>query len=350
METENGTTNNESVASGQETQTQEGTGGGSSTENTHQAGTSTLESLRESIHQKAAAGGAGDKGASGGVAGATADGANPEPYTPNFKFKVKDKELEFDDFIKPLVKTKDLETKLRDIYEKAHGLDEVKSSRESFKQQAEEYKTKFSTMEQSLQTLGTYVKKGDFRTFFQALNIPKEQIINYAIQELKYQELPPEQRAAIDMQREQEQALMQATYQNQTLQQQMANLARQQAEFEVSQALAAPEVSSVAQAFDARVGTPGAFRAEVVRRGQYYETVHKISPPASQLVQEILNFVGVPAQTQQGSQAPSQEMPGPAISNQQKPVISSFSGGGAKSPTRKVPTSVDDLRKLRQNL
>jgi hypothetical protein len=300
---------------------------------------------------EAKAGGAGNDGAASKATGTDAQNQQAA-YTPNFKFKVKDKELEFDDFLKPIIKTKDLETKARELYEKAHGLDEVKAARETFKTQAEEWKGKFTQVETSLQTLGSYVKKGDFRTFFQALNIPKEQIIKYAIEELKYQELPPEQKAAIDQQREREMALEQTGSQNQQLQQQMAQLVQQQATFELNQELAAPNVVQAMQAYDTRAGQAGAFKAEVIRRGQYYEAVHKISPPASQLVQEVLNLIGVTAQAQQGTQASSNEQSSQTVHNQQqKPVISSFSGGGTKSPTaRKVPASIDDLRKMRQNL
>lgn len=278
-------------------------------------------------------------------------GGNPS-YAPNFKFKVKDKELEFDDFVKPIIKSKDVETKLKDIYEKAYGIDEVKASRDTYKGQAEEWKGKYGQVEQSLQQLGQFVQKEDFRTFFQILNIPKEKIIKYAIEELKYQELSPEQRQVIDQQRQVQTEYEQAQSQNQQLQTQMAQMIQQQATFELNQELAKPEVASVVTAYDARLGTAGAFKAEVIRRGQYYEAVHKVSPPASQLVQEVLALVGVQAQTQQGTiGSPSQEQSGPTVPTQQKKqVITGFSASGSKSPVRKVPTSVDDLRKLRQEL
>ncbi len=284
--------------------------------------------------------------------GEAAQGKPADVYSPNFKFKVKDKELEFDDFVKPIIKTKDVEQKLKDLYEKAHGLDEVKTARETFKTQAEEWKGKFTEIETGLQALGTFVKKGDFRSFFETLNIPKEKVIQYAIEELKYQELPPEQRAAIEQQREQERAYAEASTQNQSLQTQMAQLVQQQTTFELNQELAAPNVAQAIEAYDARLAKPGAFKAEVIRRGQYYEAVHKISPPASQLVQEILSLIGVQAQSPQGQQAISQEQSGQTVqqNQQNKPTISSFAGSGAKSPTRKVPGSIDDLRKMRQNL
>jgi hypothetical protein len=129
------------------------------------------------------------------------------------------------------------------------------------------------------------------------------------------------------------------------------NEKQQQAQFELGQELAAPTVASVITAYDTRAGKPGAFRAEVIRRGQYYEAVHKISPPARQLVEEVLSLVGT-QQAQSGPLDSPQDMPSQAMSNQQqKPIIPSFSGGGSKSPTsRKVPSSIDDLRKMRQNL
>lgn len=324
-----------------------------SSESTQQdSGAGTQPEIKGSVHQASGVreeNNAGTPGTAGEAAQATEAAINQ--YTPNFKFKVNDKELEIDDFLKPIVKNKDVETKLREIYEKAHGIDAVKTAREQFKKQAEEWQGKYTTVETSLQSLGQMVKKGDYRTFFDVLNIPKQDIINYAIQELKYQELPPEQRQAIDAEREREIALSQTSQQNQMLQQQMAQMVQQQAQFELNQELAAPTVAQVITAYDTRAGKPGAFRAEVIRRGQYYEAVHKISPPASQLVQEVLALVGT-QQAQPGPMDSSQDSSGQtASSQQQKPVIPSFSGGGTKSPTsRKVPSSIEDLRKMRQNL
>lgn len=305
--------------------------------------------------QGATAAGAGNDGAISQGAGATAKTESvTDAYIPNFKFKVKDKELEFDDYIRPIVKNKELEAKVREMYEKAHGIDEVKAARESFKNQTEEWKNKYNQVEQSLQTLGTFVKKGDFRTFFQALNIPKEQIIKYAIDELKYQELPPEQRQAIDTQREQENTYAQVMQQNQAMQQQMQQLILQQTTYEINRELTSPGVAEAVQAYDARVGKPGSFLAEVIRRGQYYEATQNKSLPASELVKEILTLIGVQAQSPQGSQATSQAIPGQVSAAQvqaAKPTLPTFaSGAGAKSPTRKVPNSLEDLRAMRQNL
>lgn len=349
------------METGNDTQTAESTSGSTSTV---QQGTGVSESTTSGGSNDAslASGaektpGAGNQppanGGSASAAGAAGDSAALGDWKPNFKFKVKDKELEFDDAFKGVIKSKDLEERLRDLHLKAHGIDEVKTSRDTFKKQAEEWQGKFSTVEKSLSTLGSFVQRRDYTSFFDALKIPKQDIINYAIQELKYQELTPEQRSVVDQQRQQQLDLYQAQAQTQTYQQQLADLAVKQANFEIDQAIAAPDVASVAQAFDARAGKQGAFREEIVKRGQFYENVHKVSPPASQLAAELLNLIGVQAPAQQGQGAPSQgttSQQAQVVQNQsQKPTIPAFQGGSStKTATKKVPTSVEDLRKIRQ--
>lgn len=279
-------------------------------------------------------------------------------WAPNFEFTVKDKKHQFDDWIKETIKTKEQEAKVRELYEKAYGLDEVKADRQSLKAERDDYKTKFTNVEQSLQTLSSYVKKGDFRTFFDVLKIPKQAIINYAIEELKYQELPPEQRMAVDQQRQQQAEYEARMMENQTLQQQMQQMAIQQARTEMNFELAKPEVASVVQAFNARAGKADAFEQEIIRRGSYYEAVHKISPPVSQLVAEVISLIGGQAQASPQGQAPSVTSPGQAqgqinsqAQQQQKPVIPNFQGASsAKSPAKRTISSIDDLRKARQSL
>lgn len=271
-------------------------------------------------------------------------------WTPNYEFTVKDKKHQIDELFKPLIKSKDVETKLKEIYEKAYGLDEVKSSRETFKEKALQFEHENGTIKQNLKVLSDVAKKGDFSTFFDVLGIPKDQILNYAIQELKFRELPAEQQAAIEAHRQQEQAYYQAQTENQTLQQQMQTMMVQQAKQEINFEISKPEIQSAAQAFDARVGKPGAFMSEVIKRGQYYEAVHKTSPEASQLVQEVLQFVGMPASVPQG-QAPFQAIPSQGVVSQQnKPVIPAFNGSVTKSPVRKAPGSLQDLRDMRKQL
>lgn len=282
--------------------------------------------------------------------GSGATSAEAPAWTPSYEFTVKDKKLQMDDMLKPLIKSKDVEAKLKDLYEKAHGLDEVKTSRETYKERATVAEQKYQQTEQNLKLLGDVVKKQDFNTFFEVLNIPKEQILQYAIQELKFQQLPAEEQAAIEQRRQYEQQFQNTQQENQTLQQQMQNMVVQQARQELNFETSKPEVTSAAQAFDARVGKQGAFMSEVIKRGQYYEAVHKTSPPAQQLVQEVLQFVGMPSMDPQGHNAPQAFPSQGVVQNSQKPVIPAFNGSVSKSPVRKAPTSIQDLRDMRKQL
>lgn len=315
------------------------------------AGNTKGEGGASTVYTKQTTGSANDGGFQASEGAGMPEQGDAQTWKPSYKYTVNKKEFEFDDFIKPIIKTKDAEEKLKELYQKAYGLDEVKTARETFRQQAEEWKNKYSQVEQSLQTLGGFVKKGDLQTFFQALNIPKDKIIQYAIEELKYQELPPEQRQALDAQKQQVAEFESAMTQNQMLQQQMAQMVQKQAEFELNQELAKPDLSQAIAAYDAQVATPGAFKAEVIRRGQYYEAVHKISPPASQLVKEVFQLIGANGLTKPSLPTAPQSTPSQVVQNQQtKPIITSFQGGGGKSPAKKVPTSIEELRKIRQQL
>lgn len=276
---------------------------------------------------------------------------NPVPpaYQPNFKFKVKDQEKEIDEWLRPVVKDAETEKKLKELHERAFGLDEVKSSRDSFKTKYEDVNTKYTGLEKSLQTLSGYVQRGDYDSFFQSLQIPKESILKYAINELRYNELPQDQKAQIDQQKRFQQE--QYAFQSQSEQHaaQMREFGMQQLNFEMSK----PDVSQVVQSFDQRMG-PGAFQREVINRGAYYEQVHGKTLPASQLISEVLAIVSPSAGQQavppSASAQAAQTTPSQGVQPQQeaKPTVKVFQGGGNASPVKKQINSLDDLRKLRE--
>lgn len=271
-------------------------------------------------------------------------------YTPNFAFKVKDKEHQFDDFIKSAIRDADTEKKARELYEKAFGLDEVKAHRQKLQEDLGAIQPKYQAVEKSLQALGSYVQKKDYRSFFEALQIPKEDVIRYAVEELKFRELPPEQKAELESRRQQEQQFALIQEQNQTYAQQMQALVQKQAEFELSQEISKPEISQLAQGYDARVGKPGAFKAEVIRRGAYYETVMQKNVSANELVNEVAMLIGGLPQGAPGS-AGGMLSQGNAVAAQvTKPTIKSFQGSTGASPVKKVFSSIDEIRKHRQNM
>jgi hypothetical protein len=204
-------------------------------------------------------------------------------------------------------------------------------------------------VEKSLTHLSKYVQKKDYASFFESLQIPKEDIVKWTINELKYEQLPLEQKQAIEQQRNLARTQEQFETQQETHQRQMQEFAQQQLQFELSK----PDVQTAMQTFDQRAGRPGAFQQEVINRGAYYEQVHGKTVPASLLVKELLAFVSpsgqqaVPQVDPQGQQlTPSQGVQ----TQEAKPTIKVFQSGGNSSPVKKQVNSIDDLRKLRSEM
>lgn len=269
-------------------------------------------------------------------------------YTPNYKFKALDKEFEFDEWLRPHIKSSDQEKKLRELYEKAYGLDHVKSERDKIRTDYKSVNEEYTILNKGLDNLNTMLTNKDFHGFFNALKIPEQDILQYALSRVQYSQLPPEQRQMLDQQYQEKQKLAYYEQANQELIAAYQNQMGQQRSYELDSYLNRPEVTSVASAFDARAGYAGAFKDEVIRRGQYYASLPNPQDiPVEQAVREIMSLVGTPSpqaaamQEQQNMMAGQQSMP----QQQTKPVIPNIKGRGT-SPAKKVVRSISDLRKL----
>jgi hypothetical protein len=278
-----------------------------------------------------------------------------EAYKPSYKYKIKDSEFEFDPWIKPLLKDKDTEAKLRDLVTKSHGIEEIKKSREEYKSKLEEVEPKYKNIDASLNLLSEMVNKGDIRGFVEATKLPKEALLKYAVEELKYLQMPPEERAAIDSQRAEQARLQELENSNSTMGQQLYQMRIQSREQELSMVTSRPDVQTVVSQFNALVGKPDAFRQKVVEKGltHYHLTGEDLS--ATQAVEAVLAEVGPLMRASSGVQSAGQAVMPQTQSGQtvvvkdNKPTIPNFQSGGV-SPVKKQPKSLDDLRRLREQM
>jgi hypothetical protein len=272
----------------------------------------------------------------------TAPAAEKPVFTPNFKFKAGGKEMEFDDFIRPIIKDADTEKKLREMYEKAHGLPSIKSERDRVLEEYKGLKGEYTGLTEGLDHLSTLVSKKDYHGFFNALGIPEQDVLQYALSRVQYKELPPEQRQQMDAQYQASQRLEYLERANQELLQTYQTQQVSQRSAELEGYLQRPEIAQITSAFDARMG-PGAFKNEVIRRGQYYASLPQAQDiTVEQAVNEIMSLVG-PVAPQQAP-APQIEPPQAVQQHQMKPVIPNIKGRGT-SPAKKIVRSISDLRK-----
>ena len=280
-------------------------------------------------------------------------------YTPSYKYKILDKEYEFDAWMKPLLKDKETEEKLRDLVTRSHGIDEIKKSRDELRTKLEDVEPKYKNIDASLTYLSDLVNRGDIRAFVEAVKLPKKQLLQYAIEELKYLQLPAEERGRIDAERAEQERLVSLETQNQTLQQQLYQASVQSRNHELSMVTSRPDVAAVVNQFNALVGKPDAFRAKVVEKGLTHFHLTGQDLTAEQAVEAVLSEVrpllGVSASIAQGQAGQATLGQGamqagqPVVVRETKPTIPNLQSGGV-SPVKKQPRSLDDLRKLRNQL
>lgn len=271
----------------------------------------------------------------------------PAPsFQPNFKFKVHDEEKEIDEMFRGLIKDQDTEKKIRELHEKAYGLDVQKPKYERMKQEFQEVSTKYGNIDKSLKQLSSYVQAGDLGSFFQATQIPKQMIFEYVKKELELMEASPEQRAEVERVQAERRRLYNLEQENQDLKTRFETESQSARVMELTTALASPVVSSVAQSFDAKMGS-GAFKMEVIKHGLAVSQTTGETISVQQAVQETVEkwkqFFG---ETQQAStpgaspmETASQAQAAP------KPTLPNVSGRSA-SPLKAGPRSIDDLKKI----
>jgi hypothetical protein len=273
-------------------------------------------------------------------------------YQPSYKFKVLDKEHEFDEIIRPLVKTKDHEAKIRELYEKAYGLDHVKAERENVRNEYKSFKSQWEPIQKEITEANKFyqmslkkAKDGDqigayhnFQNFVNHLGLDKKLIQQFVFQELQMEDLPQQQKMEYTRRQELETQALGATEEVSQLRQEIQEIRVRERMSDLNSAISKPEIAPLVQAFDQRKG-PGAFKNEVIRRGQMHYFSEKKDMPAEDLVKELVDFIGYQAQPQAMPQAAT------IAPNNQVPVIPVVKGGGNSSPTHKNAQTIEDLRK-----
>jgi len=271
--------------------------------------------------------------------------ASEEPeYQPNYSFKVKDDEHEFDEWVRPSITSKEHEDKLRDLYTKAYGLDSVKSRADDFERKYSDVNGKYGSLNQQWEQMSNGLQKindmkeKDFGTFRKVWQIPDHKILEAASEIMQYMQ-NPELKAQYDANQErsiqmlqQEQSLSQYTQQTQQMQRQMHDM-------KMMQAYSDPEVSRFEKEFDKRMGA-GAFKKEVndygslqFHNGQYLEPSAVVGSTYQRMKSLLGEVQAQQAEVPQVPQRPSASLP-------------NLGSGKTGSAVKKRLQSTDDLRKL----
>jgi hypothetical protein len=268
-------------------------------------------------------------------------------FVPNFKLNIQKQDFEVPEILKPLMKDEASQKEIRELCEKAFGLDFAKPRHEATRQQNEVLTGELGAVRQQIQEVRQLYARGDFDGFFRRLNIPEEKVLQWMADKIQYNQLPAEQRAILDARRDAEARAYQAEDQVGTLQQQHEQLLTQQVQLALESTLARADVKTVADAFDARQGRPGAFKEEINRRGDYaWRTRNELVPP-EKLVQELMSLLGpiAPAAPAPTTTVEPAAPAAAAIAPAKTPVIPNISGRSTSALPSRVK-SIADIKRL----
>lgn len=281
----------------------------------------------------------------------------PEEYVPNHKFTFMDQELEFDDKVKGLIKTKEDEDFFRDMvtaqkaHEKYKELGGIRELEEKFNKLPEYESTQenYQALNQEVDLLKGMLEKGNIEQFRNYLGIPKETLLQWASNEAKAIQ-DPNFAQQLQGQYQQQHQNFDLHYQNQLMQNNMQQQMVQQRDNQLNQELGN---SSVTQAYDNLVGAPGSFRQAVIDYGitHHAQTGRDIS--VAEAVKAVESkFQGLVAnQPNVGTQQAQQQT---QVSDPQKTVVINQGGkqtlpnlkAGDSTPAKKQITSLAQIRKL----
>jgi len=267
-------------------------------------------------------------------------------YQPNFSYEYRTldgirEKKEFDDRLKQIIKTKDDEEFVRQLVTKADGLDVNKRN-------LKQYEDKYTTLEQEHSTLKSDVEfvlsardRGDFWTAANAIGFTKEQIRKAVYQDLKAEELTPDQRSHYDRAYELETSNYQSNRKIQELESKLQSFELQTRKSELETILSQNDIAPIAEDFDRKNG-PNAFWNEVVTRGAMFEQMGVHKKPTD-VINEIINLYSLKPQQIQTQKIPS-------VANKSLPVIPNTGSSGSAVPLKKKTTSLKELKDLARGL
>ena len=251
-----------------------------------------------------------------------------------------------------MIKDAETEKKLRDLYERAHGIDFVKQQRDKIRNEFQSVKQQHDPLVAELSQVGKFLQNKDFNSFFGKFNIPKEAIVQWVADELNFQQLPQDQRQKLEAARTVQERAYSLEQENQTLKQQYEQHQVATLDSQIKQVMAHPQVVEGMSIFDVRFGHLGAFQEEMIRRGDYYyQTTGKLVPP-DVIAVEVMKMSGLWNETP-GQQAAPQQSAAPQVveAPQAKPVIKNIAAkSSGASPVKKTYKSMEELKERYKQL
>lgn len=274
----------------------------------------------------------------------SAEQAVESAFNPDFKFKVMDEEKEIDEWIRPFITDQEKQQKIKELYEKAHGLDYAKPKHEALKQKYESMEPQYQALTGDLKLLGQHLKNQDLGSFFKSFKLTDEQILDYAVKRLEYMEAPPEVKKQMEAEEGRKSQLAQVSLDNEQLRSYKKDHESQVFQKSFQDTMSRPEIQAVAQSFDSRTGKSGSFTEAIIEYGKVKSIQAGRNLPIPEIVQGYIQTFGLtpqPSQVASGAQVGT----GSTETAQRKETLPKVQSSGASPVAQKVK-SLQDLKNL----
>lgn len=293
-----------------------------------------------------------------------------EAFKPNLGFKagvynkekkdLEQKDYQIDPKFAAIMKDPESEKLVRELHEKAYGLDSVKEryteTRSQLQQASQENRELQGGIADLRKTYQSAVQTENWHKldkFFATLEIPQAVVLKYAMAKVQLNEMDPAQRNAILGQIEAENKAETLAQQQTQAQQTTVTHAQQLRQLQIEVVMNKPEVSSLAAAFDQQAGRPGAFLEAVRREGSLAWHSGQDIPPQMAVERVIENYglknrTTTPAAAQPPAAAVTPTPGKPALVQRTTQTIPNVQGRSTSPIKTPKPKSVDDILKYRK--
>ena len=268
-----------------------------------------------------------------------------QAYTPSMKYKYEGKELEIDEFFKPLLTSEEAEKRIRELSEISMAFPKYKEAYQEYQEVVPHYQSLIV----ELQELGQ-LRQQNLPEFLGKFNVQPQDVLEaidpnlikqHVAKLFALEDLTPEQRAAYNQQQEQLRRAQSAQLENQRLKDALYERDVQERSFQLEQMMGTSEAKDFQSKFDSFYGN-GAFRNEVIQAGLIAFKLEGRDISPQEAMKKVVDKFG------------------PVLKAQTPQVVGTKTGEKVKvipnvptrpaSPGKMRPKSLDDIRKLADSM
>lgn len=280
-----------------------------------------------------------------------------DKFSPDYKYKFLGKEYEVDEFLRGAITNEEQQKVVRDLYEKARGLDIVKPKYQETRDKYKELQQEYDGFSDRISRLNKLYEEKDFEVLFKELGIDEQKALQYFVDKLNYEQMPDEQKQAVDAQWQYQRKLRESEDSKSELAKKQEDLELQVLATQMTLAFNEPRVKEFATWYDSLPGQQaGMFQKEVLDYGDSMaRSGNKVT------AQQAVDAVVARYDRFRQQSAPVQTPANPAAQPQaQAPVAQQAPGvqpkvipnvrGRSTSPLKSKPRRLADLEKIAESL